>query len=216
VKSLVNLLSYSIVLLFIATILTGCSVGIRPAYYDLPPLDSDQYYYGESTYSQYYNVSPPPPNYNYSTGSVGGYDPWTMGTYYDYSPPQRTGYSSGASSSSSANTTWDSDNRPSMKDRGTAASNDPKAPANEQPNLRRERTAQRNSSSSDSSTSPIISHKTKRDTTQDSSKSDQSQSDQTNVKRRSPSTQDNSGSGKTDTNEKKDDEKEKQKRSAVN
>ena len=141
-KGLMNLLSYSTVILIIITILTGCSVGIRPAYYDLPPLDSNQYYYGESVPSQYYNVSPPPQSYNYSTGS--GYDPWTMGTYYDYSPPQRTGYSSGNSSGSSTNSAWDSDNRPSMKDRGTTASSDSKAPANEQPNLRREQTAQRN------------------------------------------------------------------------
>jgi len=208
VKNIKKSLFYSAIIPFIITILTGCSVGIRPAYYDLPPLDSNQYYYGEPVSNQYYNVSPPLPNYSYSYGS--GYDPWTMGTYYDYNPPQRTGYSSGDSSSSNT-AAWDSSNRPSMRDRGVSSSYESKAPTNDQSYLRRERIAQ------DSSTSDSANRKVRRNTNQNSSQSDQdqssNQSDQSNVKRR-PQPQDAQKSPSTGEN--KDDEKEKQKRSTVN
>ncbi|MGB9596163.1 MAG: hypothetical protein ACPL7B_07760 [Candidatus Poribacteria bacterium] len=202
-KNLIKLFYFAIIPFFIA-VLTGCSVGIRPAYYDLPPLDSSQYYYGEPVNNQYYNVSSPLPSYS------SGYDPWTMGTYYDYNPPQRTGYSSGVSASSGTST-WDSSNRPSMRDRGTSSSYESKAPVNDQSYLRRERTVQ------DSSTSDVASRKMRRNVIQNSS-SDQdqslsSQSDQSNVKRR-PQTSDAQNSSSTGEN--KDDEKEKQKRSTTN
>lgn len=201
-------LLYCAIIPFFIAVLTGCSVGIRPAYYDLPPLDSSQYYYGEPVSNQYYNISPPLPSYSYGYSS--GYDPWSMGTYYDYNLPQRTGYSSGISTGSSTST-WDSSNRPSMRDRGTSASYESKAPANDQSFLRRERTTQ------DSSTIDPANRKVRRNTIQNSSQSDQDQSsnqtEQTNVKRRpQPSDAQNNPS----TGENKDDEKEKQKRSTVN
>lgn|GEM_PF-1733558 len=73
--------------------LAGCGVSVKPRSYDVPP--EEDAYYRESGYGSYYDSGPRVNTYHYSDPN---YDPWTMGSYYQYySGPPRTGGSSGGS-----------------------------------------------------------------------------------------------------------------------
>jgi len=73
--------------------LAGCSVSVKPRSYDVPP--EEDAYYEESGYGSYYDSGPRVNTYHYYDPN---YDPWTMGSYYQYySGPPRTGGSSGGS-----------------------------------------------------------------------------------------------------------------------
>jgi hypothetical protein len=176
-----SLFSFAVILC-VVTIIAGCSVGIRPAYYDLPPSDNNNYNYGESAYNQY-NATPASSDYRYDYSST--YDPWTMGNYYEnYSPPQRSG--NAQASTDSSNSPWVGDNKPVMKDRGTVVGSESKAPS-DSTNLRRERVIQRENASKDtaeSSTSSIVNQKTRRNVRRDTPQVNQEQpSSQTNTKK---------------------------------
>jgi len=73
--------------------LAGCGVSVKPRSYDVPP--EEDAYYEESGYGSYYDSGPRVNTYHYYDPN---YDPWTMGSYYQYySGPPRTGGSSGGS-----------------------------------------------------------------------------------------------------------------------
>ena len=73
--------------------LAGCGVSVKPRAYDVPP-EEDAYYEG-SGYSSYYDSGPRVNTYHYYDPN---YDPWTMGSYYQYySGPSRAGGGSGGS-----------------------------------------------------------------------------------------------------------------------
>jgi hypothetical protein len=193
------------VILCVITIIAGCSVGIRPAYYDLPPSDNNNYNYGESAYNQY-NAAPTSSDYRYDYSST--YDPWTMGNYYEnYSPPQR---SSNVQASTDSNSPWVGDKKPVMKDRGTVVGSESKAPVSDSANLRRERVVQRENASKDtaeSSTSSIVNQKTRRNVRRDTPQANQEQpSSQTNIK------QENSEPSKSADSKKDEEDKDKKKR----
>lgn len=207
VKNLYRSLFIFAVILCVVTIIAGCSVGIRPAYYDLPPLDNNNY--GESAYNQY-NATPTSSDYRYDYSST--YDPWTMGNYYDnYSPPQRSG--NVQASTDSSNSPWVDDKRPVMKDRGTVTGSESKAPRDDSANLRRERVIQREKASKDtaeSSNSSTVNQKTMRNVRRDVPQVNQEQpSSQTNIKKENPEP------SKSD-NSKKDEEDKKKKKTGVN
>jgi hypothetical protein len=191
------------------TIIAGCSVGIRPAYYDLPPQDNNNYVYGEPAYSQYYNTASSEYRYNYNST----YDPWTMGTYYEnYSPPQR---SSSQTSSVSSNSPWTDDKRPVMQDRGTASSSESKAPKTDTASLRRDRTVQSEnaSNSTDASTSSIVDRKTKRNVRRDVPQVNQAQSSsQTEIQKKNTNTE----PAKSNDSNKDEEDKNKKKKTATN
>ena len=207
-KNLLNPLFTFVVILCVITIIAGCSVGIRPAYYDLPPLDNN-YNYGEPAYSQYSNATPPP-DYNYRYDYSSTYDPWTMGSYYDnYTPPQRSGKDTQTSTDSS-NSPWVGDKRPVMRDRGNISSSEPKAPRDDSANIRRDRTVQRENptkNSTEPSTSSVVNHKARRNVRRDVPQVNQEQSSsQTDIQKKKSESD----------NDKKDDDDKNKKKTGVN
>jgi len=199
-----SLFTFTIILSFI-TIIAGCSVGIRPAYYDLPPQDNS-YNYGEPAYNQNYNVTPPTSDYRYDYSST--YDPWTMGNYYEnYNPPQRTSRDTQTSNDSS-NSPWVGDKRPVMQDRGNVTSSESKAPK-DSTNLRRERIVQRENTSKEAepSTSSTVENKKMRNVRRDIPQGNQEQpSSQKNIKKENPEP------SKSDNNKKDEEDKDKNKK----
>ncbi len=171
-KNVIRITKISALIFSLLILLAGCSVGIRPAYYDLPPIDDNQNYYGEPAYSPGYYTPPPPYKYDYGTT----YDPWTMGTYYDYTPPQRVSRDSQTATSSASSSTT-GDKRPTMRDRSTSTDADSLAPKRESSSLRRERISQRTKDTSSGSATSST-RKTRREVSTDSSKSDTSSSSQ--------------------------------------
>jgi hypothetical protein len=197
VKKILGSSFISAIILCVITLLAGCSVGIRPAYYDLPPINDNQNYYGGSASSQYYT----PPTSEYRTDYNSSYDPWTMGTYYDnYTPPQRVSRDSQNSSGSTDSTIGD--RRPTIRDRSTDSEGS-MAPKKDNPIPRRERTVQKESTNtnSGSSTSSTASQKTKREPNTSTGNSSEIQNNQSNS---------------TSDSNKEDDEKQKRKRGVTN
>jgi hypothetical protein len=181
VKNTIRIIKISAIIFSSIILLAGCSVGIRPAYYDLPPMDDNQIYYGEPAYSPGYYTTP----YKYDYGST--YDPWTMGTYYNYTPPQRVSRDSQSSASSDSSNTND-DKRPTMRDRGTSSDTQSLAPKRESSSLRTERVAQRTTETSTSSATSSA-RKTRREASTDSSSSQPSDNEkkddeEQNIKRK--------------------------------
>lgn len=93
-KELKLCITLAIILFILSMFLSGCSIGIKPKSYDVPP---DNLYYSQDTsygsYSSYSKSSA----YYYSDPN---YSPWTMGTYYqNYSGPPKTYGVPGGSSS---------------------------------------------------------------------------------------------------------------------
>ena len=86
-------LIFAFIIPVIVVFLAGCAVSVKPRSYDVPP--EEDAYYEESGYGSYYDSGPRVNTYYYSDPN---YDPWTMGSYYQYySGPPRTGGSSGGS-----------------------------------------------------------------------------------------------------------------------
>jgi len=195
VKTLKNI-KYSSLFLIISALsimlFAGCSVGIRPAYYDLPPIDQNQNPYGVPAYNEYYS---PQTNYKYEYSS--SYDPWTMGNYYDnYTPPSRVSRDSQASSNSSDSSSSIGERRPSVQNRGTESPQNTMAPQKQ--NTRREKIAQRDKSGSNSDADIPSSRKERREPSNNSSSSNSEiQNNQSNTNFQQ----------QTDTN--KDDEEQK-------
>lgn len=118
----------------LAVSLSGCAVGIKPRSYDAPP-ESDVYY-EESTYDSYYDTVPRSSSRRYYDP---GYDPWTMGTYYQhYSGPSHSSADSGGSGTSSIRSESE---RPADKSRNATSTIETRAPASsDTPSLKRSRT----------------------------------------------------------------------------
>ena len=84
---------FALIIPVMVVFLAGCGVSVKPRSYDVPP--EEDAYYEESGYSSYYDSGPRVNTYHYYDPN---YDPWTMGSYYQYySGPPRTGGSSGGS-----------------------------------------------------------------------------------------------------------------------
>jgi hypothetical protein len=176
-----KLLAFIFALSFVF-IIAGCSVGIRPAYYDLPPIENNQSYYGEPAYNYY----PDSQQTEYKYGYDSTYDPWTMGTYYNYTPPKRVERETEASSSSNSIST--NERRPYIRDRNTSTDSSSMSP-------RRENIAIENRANQNINTQ--------------SNSNPQSESSNYKRKREPSSTLDSS---KPTSEEKKEDEENKQKR----
>jgi len=194
----------------LAILMAGCSVGIKPGSYDQAPLEDTRFYYGESAYGSYYNVSPPPPVYDYVYDY--GYDPWTMSTYYEhYSPPQR------ADRGTVSSNTGDENRRSTMGDRYSASSSQSKAPGDEEATFRRDRMAARERASSISSGSSIVSQKTRRNIRRSASQEGQASGERKQKDKETQSefqkTRPQSGSKPANSDDK---EEEKEKKTATN
>lgn len=186
----------SIIILLFLILIAGCSVGIRPAYYDLPPIDDNQNYYGEPAYNSIYV---PSSEYKYEYSSA--YDPWTMSNYYDYTSPQRVSRDSQASTSSGDSASI-GERRPTTRDRSTSLDQSAMAPKKDNTAIRRERTIPKestdtNSGSSDSTTT----HKARRELNNNNSSTNAS---------------DSSNSQQSSSDKKDDEEKQKRKRGVTN
>lgn len=109
--------------------LAGCAVSVKPRAYDVPP--EDDAYYEESGYGSYYGSGPRVNTYYYYDPN---YDPWTMGSYYQYySGPPRTGESSGGSGTSTLRSENNrvENKQPTEQSRTSISPRESKAPSSE-------------------------------------------------------------------------------------
>jgi hypothetical protein len=107
--------------------LAGCAVSVKPRAYDVSP--EDDAYYEESGYSSYYDSGPRVNTYHYYDPN---YDPWTMGSYYQYySGPSRTGGSSGGSGTGTLRSENDrvENKQPTEQSRTSVSPREAKAPS---------------------------------------------------------------------------------------
>ncbi len=109
--------------------LAGCGVSVKPRSYDVPP--EEDAYYEESGYGSYYDSGSRVNTYHYYDPN---YDPWTMGSYYQYySGPPRTGGNSGGSGTGtlrSENNQVES-KQPTEQSRTSVSPRESKAPSSE-------------------------------------------------------------------------------------
>lgn len=167
-------------------LLGGCAIGIRPKSHD--ESSEDDAYYEES-----YGGSP------YNLGSRSGayyhhdpnYDPWTMGTYYQYySGPARSDRGSDTGSSRTEN------KRPTSNSRDSVSGSQSKAPNNEETSLRKSRSSIRDhrKKTSEPVSSPISSQKVRSGSKRNSSRTPKKTrlSNETDAKRRQSRPQINS------------------------
>lgn len=190
-----NLRCWSVfaVILLIIMFLTGCAIGVRPRSYDVPPDIEDSEKPG---YDAYYDTAVPQTNIHYYYDS--GYDPWTMGNYYQYSGPPRAYGGSGSSDSDNAQA---ESKRPSVKGRDSISA----SPRNEQTNLKRDMPGVGNQSgtSSVSNESAVNSQKVRKDVRRERTKvsrDNQTTSEPSTKQRRADSGKSRSEKDKEDEN----------------
>jgi hypothetical protein len=203
--------NFIFIIIISAILFAGCSIGIKPRAYD-DSAEGEDAYYEESVYDPYYGAGASSRSYRYYDP---GYDPWTMGNYYQHYSGHYSGSSSGDSSSSSSglsgNRSQDSSQSPEGV-RSSGSSVQSKAPGESRASLRRERANihERTKSYSESASSSITSQKTRRDSSRGASRSSKDDNayneKRKRIQRRSSATDRSSG----DNDE--DEDKEKQKR----
>jgi hypothetical protein len=123
-------LIFAFIITVMVVFLAGCGVSVKPrSYKDVPP--EEDAYYEESGYGSYYDSGPRVNTYHYYDPN---YDPWTMGSYYQYySGPPRTGGSSGGSGTGtlrSENNQVES-KQPTEQSRTSVSPRESKAPSSE-------------------------------------------------------------------------------------
>ena len=163
----------------------GCAIGVKPRSYDVP--SEDDAHYEESARDYYYNTGTPTNIHHYDPN----YDPWTMGTYYQYySGSPRSSINSGSSNTSS---TRRENTKPAVKDRNSTSVSQPKAPSNPRSSLRKDREANKRTNSesrSSSVTQQKVKRSSKRGTTQTSRKTQSTDGSNTKQKKtRTPTSQ---------------------------
>ena len=126
----------AVIISILVIFLTGCGISFRPRSYDAPP--EDDVYYEERNYGSYYDTAPAPRTYYYHDPT---YDPWTMGTYYQYysGPPRADRDSSGSTTGSAQSES----KRPAVKARDSASVNQSNAPNKERASLRSDKLGMR-------------------------------------------------------------------------
>ena len=108
-----------ILYILVITIVSGCAGG-STLYYGSTILPSNDYYHKTLSQDQYQNTS-------VVNDVVSGYDPWTMGMYYDF--VSREYVLPTTITVEPVSTSWDSSNRPSIKDK-IKVDAIPRAPSN--------------------------------------------------------------------------------------
>ena len=206
-KNLRCYLILAVVISMLIISLSGCAVGIKKRSNDMPP--EDDVYYEESPYDSYDTGRRSSGSHYYDPG----YDPWTMGTYYQhYSGPPRSSASSGSSDKSSVRS---ESKRPTMKDRNSSSASQSKAPTtSSDSNSKRSGTSLRERRKTNSQISDSALRKVRRAA---SSASRESRSSSTIRKKRSETnTQQNSQKAqprKTRSTTEEEDEKDKKRKS---
>ena len=122
--------------------LAGCAVRVKPRAYDVLP--EDDAYYEESGYGSYYDSGPRVNTNHYYDPN---YDPWTMGSYYQYySGPHRTGGSSGGSGTGTLKNESNrvENKQPTEQSRTSVSPRESKAPSGERSSSVRSRASRLN------------------------------------------------------------------------
>ena len=119
-RNLFCCLVFTIAVFMLITSLSGCAIGVKQRSNEVPP--EDDVYYERSAYDSYDAGR----RFRGSSNYDSGYDPWTMGTYYQhYSGPSRSSAGSGSSGKSSAR---NESKRPAVKDRNSISASQSQAP----------------------------------------------------------------------------------------
>ena len=179
-------IAFVVMIFALIILLGGCAIGIRPKSHD--ESSEDDAYYEESHSGSYYNMGSRSGAFYHHDPN---YDPWTMGTYYQYySGPARSDRGSDTGSSRTEN------KRPASSSRDSASGSQSKAPSNEETSLRKNRSSirDRGKKTSEPVPSPISRQKVRRASEKSSSRTPQKarSSDETDAKQRQNRAQINS------------------------
>jgi len=193
-------IAFAVMVFTLIVLLSGCAIGIRPRSHDAS--SEDDAYYEEAVYDSYGNTGSRSGGYHRDPN----YNPWTMGTYYQYySGPSRAGGSDKESNLSESK-------RPAVSSRDSAS----QAPGDNSKSLKTNRSSIRDLRKQEPAPVPSPITRQKARTTKQRSSSRTSQrkkaSDEASAKQRQPRPQINSQKSRIKPDESKaKDEDEKKK-----
>ena len=195
-------IAFAVIIFALIVLLSGCAIGIRPRSHDAS--SEDDIYYEEAVSD----------SYSSSTGSRSSdyhrdpnYNPWTMGTYYQYySGPSRAGGSDTESNLSESK-------RPAVSSRDSAS----QAPGDNSKSLKTNRSSIRDLRKQEPAPvpSPITRQKARTTTQQSSSRTSQREkaSEEASAKQRQPRPQINSQKARIKPDESKAKDEDENKKS---
>lgn len=189
-------IAFAVMIFALIVLLSGCAIGIRPRSHEAS--SEDDIYYEEAVYDSYSNLGSRSGTYHHDPN----YDPWTMGTYYQYySGPSRTG-------SSDTGSNLNDSKRPAVSSRDSAS----QAPGDNTKSLKTSRSSIRDLRKQEPAPvpSPISSQKARINTERTSTRTSQrtKASDDASAKQRQIREQINSQKSRIEPDEPKDDEEQ--------